>query len=204
MTARIYRSFEFQAGVYFSGDFYMNSYSLDLTFNVETDSIQEQNTALERIKYYLSDCIEHSVMVNETETDVIDKYLNADLRVCTLPEDPYDQIVGIMLMVKLNAITEGRLVVIDMSIESRMSDGVSCLYSIDEHTGPFTERGWWSDNSMKITNYAPKNKNKKVVRLSSHKADWDDVYLGWEQKETISATTKAEIVFASFDHKTDK
>ena len=33
----------------------------------------------------------------------------AELKVCTLPEEPYDQIVGIMLMQKLNAIADGRL-----------------------------------------------------------------------------------------------
>lgn len=204
MTARIFKSFDFQAGVYFSGDFYMNSYSMDVTFNVETESIQEQNTALDRIKYYIAECLEHSIMVNEMDQATIDKFLAADLRVCTLPEDPYDQIVGIMLMVKLNAITEGRLVATDVSIESRMSDGVGCICSVDEHTGPFSVKGWWSDSTTKITDYVPKAKNKKIVRLGSHKNDWDDIYLGWEQKDQSKSNTHAEIVFASFDHKTDK
>ena len=114
MTARIFRSFEFQAGVHFAGSFYVNSYSIDTTFNVESESITEQNIALERIKYYLSECLEHSVIVHEDDEDVIEKYLDAGLKVCTIPEQPYDQVVGIMLMLKLNSITEDRLVITDI------------------------------------------------------------------------------------------
>lgn len=203
MTARIYRNFEFQAGVYFTGSFYMNSYSVDITFNVESESITEQNIALERIKYYLSECLEHSVMVYENEDNIIEKYLDAGLKVCTIPEQPYDQVVGIMLMLKLNAITEGRLVITDISIESRMSDGVSCLHSIDENVGPFVIKNWWNDNSIKINNY--RSKNKKIVRLNKQKNDWEDIYLGWEENNifTDQSGSTAEIVFASFD-KTDK
>ena len=92
MTARIYRSFDLQMGVHFTGEFYMNLYDIDLNFNVEASSIKEQNIALDRIKYYLSDCLEHSVLVHDAETKTIEKYLNADMRVCVLPEEPYDKL----------------------------------------------------------------------------------------------------------------
>lgn len=199
MTARIFRSFEFQAGVYFSGSFYMNSYTVDATFNVESESITEQNIALERIKYYLGECLEHSVIVSEDEENVIEKYLDAGLRVCTIPEQPYDQVVGIMLMLKLNSITEGRLVITDISIESRMSDGVSCLHNIEESIGPFVEKNWWNDSSTKINNY--RSKNKKIVKLNKQKNDWADVYLDWGEDNifTNNSGSTAEIVFASFD-----
>ena len=203
MTARIFRNFEFQAGVHFSGSFYMNSYSIDVEFNVESESISEQNIALERIKYYLHDCLEHSVIVYETDENIIEKYLDAGLKVCTVPEQPYDQVVGIMLMLKLNAITEGRLIITDISIESRMSDGVSCLHSIEETVGPFIINGWWSDSSTKINNHRPKN--KKIVKLNKQKNEWADVYLDWGENNifTTQNGSTAEIVFASFD-KTEK
>lgn len=202
MTARIHRSFDFHAGVYFDGDFYMNSYDVDITFNVESESIQEQNIALERVKYFLQDCLEHSIFVYEKEDQAINKYLDADLKVCTLPEQPYDQVVGIMLLVKLNAIAEGRLVPTDISIGSRMSDGVSCLHSLEEDTGPFKQRGWWNDSSTKINNHIQKTKNKKILKITKYKAEWNDLYLAWPSDENTDLG--AEIVFASFDSKTDK
>lgn len=202
MTARIHRSFDFHAGVYFDGDFYMNSYDVDITFNVESESIQEQNIALERVKYFLQDCLEHSIFIYEKEDQAINKYLDADLKVCTLPEQPYDQVVGIMLLVKLNAIAEGRLVPTDISIGSRMSDGVSCLHSLEEDTGPFKQRGWWNDSSTKINNHIQKSKNKKILKITKYKAEWNDLYLAWPSDENTDSG--AEIVFASFDSKTDK
>ena len=202
MTARIHRNFEFYAGVYFSGDFYINSYDVDITFNVESESIYEQNIALERIKYFLHDCLEHSIFLSEKEEAVFEKYTDAGLRVCTLPEEPYDQVIGIMLLVKLNAITEGRLVPIDISIGSRMSDGVSCLHSLEEDTGPFNAKGWWRESSTKINDH--KVKNKKVLKLTKHKNEWNELDLGWTEQEDLILGDSAEIVFASFDSKTDK
>lgn len=204
MTARIHRNFEFFSAVYFSGDFYVNAYNFDCTFNVESESISEQNTALERIKYYIADCLEHSVMIAETEEQMIEKFMSAGMSVCTLPEEPYDQIIGIMLLTKLNAITEGRLVATDITIESRMSDGVSCLHSLEESIGPFARKGWWSDNTIKTTDVKFKSKTKNVVKLSKHKNDWAELHLGWDVNESVLPNTStAEIVFASFD-KTDK
>lgn len=198
MTARIHKSFELLAGLHFTGQYYVNQYLIDATFTVDTDSISEQNTAMERIKFFLYECLQHSVFVNQLDVDAIEKYNKAGMMISTLPEDPYDQIIGIMLMTKLNSIAEGRLNIVDLSIESSMSDGVSCIVSEDDSLGPFYEKGWWNESSQKINNLS--NKNKKVVKLSKPKTEWQDVYLGWEEKANI---TPAEIVFASFD-KTDK
>lgn len=198
MTARIHKSFDLLAGLHFNGQYYVNQYLIDATFTVDTSSISEQNIAMERIKFFLHECLQHSVFVNQTDDKAIEKYSNAGMTVSTLPEDPYDQIIGIMLLTKLNSITEGRLTIIDLSIESSMSDGVSCCMSDDESLGPFYEKGWWNDSTQQVNNIP--NKNKKIVKLSKSKTEWQDVYLDWEEKANI---TSAEIVFASFD-KTDK
>lgn len=199
MTARIHKLLQFSAGLHFNNKFYINSYDLDLTFNVETESIREQNIALERIKFYVYECLQHCVFVHQNDTDTIEKYTNVGMNVCTLPEEPYDQVIGIMLMTKLNNIMDERLIITDMSIESRMSDGVSCLHSVEENIGPFTEKGWWSDNSQRINTLS--NKNKKVVKLSKTKTEWQDVDLDWDDTRIINS--EAEIIFTSFD-KSDK
>jgi hypothetical protein len=203
MTARISRSFTFQAGVHFNNIFNMNLYQVDMDFDVESESIREQNIAVERIKYFLAECLEHSVMLFQEETDAIQKYVDADMKVCTLPEDPYDQIIGIMLMVKLNAIIEGRLLITNIGITSRMSDGVYCHHDIDENIGPFKDAGWWSDNSTKMNNVKP-NRSKKVVKLAKPNVTWDDLFLGWDENNFSYTGPSSEIVFVEFDSKTDK
>ncbi len=115
-------------------------------------------------------------------------------------EEPYDQIIGIMLLVKLNAITEGRLLIHDIQITSKMSDGVSCLHSIEENTGPFGTKGWWRENNLKITNKMIKSK-KKIVKLTKTVSNWDEISLNWKDKKVTSDAS--EILYASFE-KTDK
>lgn len=202
MSARINRSFDFQAGVRFNDDFYMNLYEVVIDFMVDSESIREQNIALERIKYFLNECLENCVFIQDTETEAIEKYVEANMKVCVLPEEPYDQIIGIMLMVKLNAITEGRLSITDLSICSKLSDGVSCLHSYEENTGPFKLPGWWNDNNSKISNLISNSKSKKILKLVKPPIEWDDIFLGWKEKpELIKNTPSAEIVFGIFDNK---
>ena len=204
MTARIQRSFDLQMGVHFTGVFYMNIYDIDLHFNVETENIKEQNIALERIKFYLSECLENSIFISDQEEDAIEKYMAANLKVSVLPEEPYDQIVGIMLMTKLNAIAEGRLVITDVSISSRMSDGVSCMHSIDDNIGPFLLKDWYSESNTKINSYKYSPKNKKILKLIKP-IDWADVYMNWDSpEEPLIQDIANEIVYVNFDNKTGK
>lgn len=204
MTARIQRSFDLQMGVHFTGVFYMNLYDIDLHFNVETENIKEQTIALERIKFYLAECLENSIFVHEKEEDAIERYMSANLKVSVLPEEPYDQIIGIMLMTKLNAIAEGRLVITDISISSRMSDGVSCMQDIEDNIGPFVTKDWWNENNTKINNYKYSPKNKKILKLTKL-VEWSDVFLNWDStEEPIIQDIANEIVYVNFDNKTGK
>ena len=41
---------------------------------VETESIREQNVAMERIKYFLNECLENGIFVQDTEHKIIEKY----------------------------------------------------------------------------------------------------------------------------------
>jgi hypothetical protein len=204
MTARIQRSFDLQMGVHFTGVFYLNIYDIDLHFNVETENIKEQTIALERIKFYLAECLENSIFVCDTQEDAIERYLSANLKVSVLPEEPYDQIVGIMLMTKLNAITEGRLIITDISISSRMSDGVSCMQDIEDNIGPFNIKDWWNENNTKINSYKYLPKNKKILKLTKL-VEWSDVFLNWDNtEEPIIQDIANEIVYVNFDNKTGK
>jgi len=199
MSARIQRSFDLLACVQFDPEFFVNYYEFDITFNVGTENIEEQNIALERIKCYLEVFLQNSVFVQDADDKAIERLLTAGLKVCVLPEEPYDQIVGIMLLQKINAITEGRLVATDISITSHMSDGVTCFHAIEENNGPFVLKGWWYDSAPTINGLKPKN--KKVVKLSKPVNDWAEFNLEWE--DTPKTQTTSEIVIVSFD-KTDK
>lgn len=182
MNARIFKEFSFFSAIHADNNFSINSYDIGLDIDVNTEDIKEQNIAMERIKFTLSK-IEDCVFVNEHEKAAIDNYLKAGIKVCTLPEDPYDQIVAVVLLRKLNAVAEHRLVVTDISIQSLICDDIKFFVSIEE-TSEFSSNinSWWNENNMNIADFNKKNtKKEKVVSLKKEFFDWADLDLAWKE-----------------------
>lgn len=200
MTTRIEREFSFQAGVYFKDSFAMNLYDFSVCMNVETDSIREQNVAMERIKYFVSEHLENSIFIEASEQKMIDKYISCGFKVCTIPEEPYDQMITTMLLVKLNSITEGRLEITDIALGTRLSDDVRFLFDCETELGPFDKEDWWTDPSVRMTSMPrTQNKKDKIVQIFKTTAtDWNDLNLGWKEKG-MSLSDHSEISFISSD-----
>lgn len=202
MTARIQRDFQFIAGVHIDNELYLNSYDVEVNFVVESESILEQNIALDRVKYFFLEKLDNAILIHQTSTDVIEKFIDTGMKILLLPEEPYDQIVGIMLLTKINAITENRLVVTDIVITSRMSDGVSYMHSLEENVGPFITKGWWNESGPNTNTRILKNKTKKVVKLTKTISSWEDISLGWIPKISLESE-QADVVLVNFE-KTEK
>jgi hypothetical protein len=193
LGTRIERDFSFQAAVHFEGYFLMNIYEISLAMEVETMSIREQNIAMDRIIYFLSECLSNSVFVQDTDKKAIEKYTQADIKVCTLPEEPYDQILALLLLLKVNAITEGRLEITDIVLRSELSDEVKFIYDITSAThNPFGSKGWWLESSTSIADIPKISKKEKIVKLVKN-SDWSGYGLDWEEKSSKSS----EIIFTS-------
>ncbi len=167
---------------------------------VETESIREQNVAMERIKYFLNECLENGIFVQDTEHKVIEKYSTCGFKVCTVPEEPYDQIITLLLLTKLNSITEGRLVITDMTLGSRISDDVRFICDIESPRGPLESPGWWSDIGTSISDPIKKSiKKDKIVKLfKTPSTDWTEHNLVWKEKDQ---TANCEIVFTTEQEK---
>lgn len=167
---------------------------------VETESIREQNVAMERIKYFLNECLENGIFVQDTEHKVIEKYRTCGFKVCTVPEEPYDQIITLLLLTKLNSITEGRLVITDMTLGSRISDDVRFICDIESPRGPLESPGWWSDIGTSISDPIKKSvKKDKIVKLfKTPSTDWAEHNLVWKEKDQ---TANCEIVFTTEQEK---
>jgi len=163
---------------------------------VETESIREQNVAMERIKYFLNECLENGIFVQDNEHKVIEKYSTCGFKVCTVPEEPYDQIITLLLLTKLNSITEGRLVITDMTLGSRISDDVRFICDIESPRGPLELPGWWSDSGTSIADPIKKSvKKDKIVKLfKTPSTDWAEYNLVWKEKDQIA---NCEIVFTT-------
>lgn len=186
MSTRIEKQFIFQAGIYYEDRFMMNIYDFSISMLVQTDSVREQNIAMERIKYFVNECLESSIFVNKEKTDIIKQYQDCGFKIAVLPEDPYDQVIGLLLMLKLNAIAEGRLKITDIVFGSKHSDEVSFCLVLEQAEIAFPESGWWTESHNCITKNLKANKNEKVVKLFDY-LSWESLGLTWKEKKKKSS-----------------
>lgn len=182
MTTRIEKDFFFQAAVRFDKIFYLNMYELTISMLVETDNIREQNIAIERLNYFLHNVIENSVFVVHTDVEAIECFEKAGIKVCTTPEEPYDQIISMLLILKLNAIMENKLFITDMILGSKLSDGIKFSMVPEVAESIYKDNNWYNDSCINMRHTIKSSKRKdKIVKLFEID-NWADIGLGWKDK----------------------
>lgn len=182
MSTRIEKDFYFQTAVHFENKFYVNSYEVTLSMLVETDSIREQNVAMDRTTHFLMSVLQNSILVGPGDEQASKKYKSAGIKVCELPEEPYDQIISMILIQKLNAIMEGRLRITDLMLGSAMSEGVRFTMVSEIAEGVLAGNHWWNKPTICLNDEeATSNTKTNIVKLfdDSH---WVDLGLSWKEK----------------------
>ena len=180
MSAFIQREFDFQAGVYFQNSFLMNFYNFSLYMEVNTENAHEQNVALDRVKYFIYEILENAIFVQDTETEITKKYIDAGLKVCPIPEEPYDQIIALLLMLKINAICENRLKINEILFTSRLSDDVKFKEFIQTAENTFNN-GWYTDPGPWLNTDLKKSGQEKIVKIKNN--GWNEFGLQWKEKK---------------------
>jgi len=145
MNTRIEKDFFCQAAVHYNGNFRTSAYTITLSMLVEEcENPNEPNIAMERVEYFIENYIQDSILINSEDTDAIQRYKEAGIRICELPSEPHDQIFAGVLLLKLNAIMEGRIKITDLLIGSALSNGVR--YNVVSEVAESTLSGsyWWN------------------------------------------------------------
>ena len=199
MNVRIQQSFSFLAGVFDPTEgLLMNEYSLTLDLITNTVDSVEQNIAFDRVNYFIDNIVSNAVFVRDTDSDTGKHLHSAGIRVITLPEEPYDQIVGLALYAKLNAIMEQRMFITDCEISSRNGRHVSYMHAAEESIGPFELPGWWNDSGLTFCNKKLLARDKKVVKLVKSEDSWRNFNLDWEAG--AEEPGESNVVVVKFDH----
>ena len=199
MSARLKKSFGFYTGLIYQGQFLVNHWNVNLDLVTVSDDGGELNTAYERMKYWIGRVLDDSILIGHADPALEDvSRLNG--RVIVLPDEPVDQIVGIMLYLKLNAIIENRLVVGATEIWSTQGDQTSYIHMAGENLGPdLGQDGWWSD-PRPIYSMHKNLRTGNVVSLD-RPAEWKDFGLGWDSDNNDPS---GNVVVAQFPRNEDK
>ena len=194
MNVRLQYDLEFLAGVYYEDRLQMNSYTVSLNLLTKTKDSASTNIALDRAKAFVHGALESSVFINQANRERAEFMQMMGISVTTLPEEPVDQIIGMMLYYKLNAVMEGRMTVTGLDLSSTLGDSVWYQHDEDDAAGPFAEEGWWHQASMQHETVERESDPGNVVKVMS--TGWYELNLEWpENSAPVSDNT---VVFANF------
>lgn len=193
MNARLSHTLDFSSLIYLESQFPINHYSITLDMMTQSDDRREMNIAWERLKFMVQNEFNGTVFINQKEREKSLLLHKTGLNVTTVPDDPVDQIIGIMLLCKLNAVMEGRILVTELSLCSQLGDRMWYSQSIEDSVGPFAENGWWHLGSI-LHNDLSKLEKTKITRLQ--KEGWKDLDLDWKPVEDSADQNK--VVYADF------
>jgi hypothetical protein len=185
MITRIERDIFFAAGVHFDDAYYINTYDFLLSMLVETDIPKEHTIAMDRFDLFIKDAATNAVFINEDKHEEIEKYKEAGLKIITLPGEPFDQIVAMVLLLKLNAIMENRIKITDITISSLLGEGIRypIVTETAENADMMLGDKWWHNSDMETTNqtvfkFEPEN---NIVKLFDDSI-WVQYDLSWKDK----------------------
>lgn len=193
MNVRLQYDTEFLGGVYYDERLQLNNYSLNISMVTKATDPVETNIAMDRLKFFISEILAGTIFVNQAHMEQAETLAWCGANVTTLPEEPIDQIVGMMLYYKLNAIMEGRIEVARLDISSSLGDGVWYQHDEEDVAGPFGAKGWWYDSSTQHDTIETEPVPENVVKVVS--TGWYEADLDWPDQTNSTGNT---VVFGKF------
>jgi hypothetical protein len=195
MNVRLKYDLPFTAGIYHNGSFYMNNYTLRVLMATVSEDPDDQTTAFERLKYFIYTCMESTIFIDHAETKQCDLYVQAGLNITTMPGSPVDQLIGIMLYHKLNAVMENRMIVFETELSSAVGEHMVYLHSEEENTVGYVQPEWWDTADLTHSQFIPANLDN-VVAIPQATA-WRELDLAWA--DDIAGNESGNVVvFADF------
>jgi hypothetical protein len=197
MNVRIAQLLCFNAGAWYDGELEMNQYTIKLWMITQSENSLEQNIAFRRAKHFIHNELESTIFVDTTQEAKCEQLVQAGLNITTLPGDPADQLIGIMLFHKLNAIMEGRIAVVEVEISA--GDAVVYLHGENETSEELIQPLWWFSPDLIHSDVLPRESDKVLSIPHS----WRDLELEWPKEVAVDNDNGNVVVFADFKQSDD-
>jgi hypothetical protein len=145
--------------------------------------------------------MESTIFIDVAETEQCNRYAQAGLDITPMPGAPVDQLIGIMLYHKLNAVMENRMIVFETEISSAIGEYMTYLHSEDENAVGYVQPEWWTAADLTHSDFSTDN-SEKVLTIHQI-SPWRELELAWTD-DTVSDETGNIVVFADFKKLDDK
>lgn len=148
-----------------------------------SEDLAEINIAYQRMKFWFYEIMKNSVVISD-DFPSLDAWRATQTRCLVLPQEPVDQLMGIMLYRKMDAVVQGRLNITDVGISSTLDEEIIYHHDSDEDQGCLSQDGWWSDPRPTWSLDSPRHRrNSKVINLR-RQAEWKDHDLDWDPDDS--------------------
>lgn len=187
----------FLAGIHYDGQLQMNEYTVKVYMMTNTHDPDDHNIALNRIKHFVYNELESTIFIDANNVEQCRLYAAAGVNITTMPAEPVDQLIGIMLASKFAAITEERLLIGEVELSSMLSDGIVYLHGENESVNDVSMPAWW--HASDLVHCDPELiDTEKVVAIHKH-GIWRELNLHWPEANSPDPTeTGNTVVFADF------
>ena len=197
MNVRLEYDMHWRAAIWFENTLQINNYNMELAITTNTANPDDHVVSLNRLNHFVYNEMANTVYIHQDNVTQAEALTAAGIKITTMPEQPIDQIIGIALYSKLNAILEQRMFINDVTIQSDLGDNVRYLHSERESLGPLDQMGWWQDSSPAHSDFKSTASQKHVVRLSRN-TTWQDLEMEWSDVEPVESADDNTVVFAKF------
>jgi hypothetical protein len=174
----------------------MNNYNLTLWMTTNSENSVDQTISFERIKYFIYSQIDNTIFINGANKTQCTLLSKAGLDITPLPSDPVDQLIGIMLYHKLNAIAEDRMIVVETEISSTYGANMIYLHAEFENTTGYKQPTWWTSPDLTHSDFVVSTKSEKVLSIPQS-TDWAELDLAWSDA-SLEKSPGNVVVFADF------
>jgi len=178
-------------------DIIPNTYEITVGISPTTDDTQYQNIGFERIKFFLRNICQNSILISVHNKNFKLLTESLDTKFMTLPDEPYDQLMIVVLFHKLDAILDKHFHCEYISLESFQGENIRYNYNEDYDSSFVDEKEyfpmdlkhnklpWWYRKDTTIRDTLD---NKKIKETFS----WADLELSYRHKKTEKS--KGEVV----------
>jgi hypothetical protein len=181
MNVRIRFNTEMRTAAWFGDEFLINNFAVNLQLITQSQNPNDHSVCMGRVRTVI-DQLEHSIFVNQDNTEKINELIGCGLRVTAFPQEPIDQIVGIVLFEKINTVLEGRMRVTDLDICSDLGDNIWFMHGEHEKVSAISDSGWWADASPTVC-AAPSSPTKTKVVKMRKSSNWKSLDLEWQSDQ---------------------
>ena len=175
--------------VYMENGLATNQYTMTIYFDVATEDGDEQTIAFERIKFFVEDVLDTAIITNIENEHNHWFMQNMKQRMVTTPGDPTDLLLAAALFSKFNQITEDKLIVSKIELESKLANNIKIHFTeefAEESTGLLEHPGiteskkapWWNRTDSGSADYFTFDSQGAILYISDI-SNWEDAELNW-------------------------